>query len=86
MRKLPQRKLPPKPPEPPSLKLSQPIDDDHIWYVEVKSEKAKTTSRTPCRLTSLTRSFDASKDTWNVTVLGRWVTGDSRQWEQITTT
>ena len=53
------------------LKLDRDIDDKSLWYVSV-NDGISTTKR-PCKLSSLNESYLKQNKGWDVTVIGCWV-------------
>lgn len=66
---------------PAKLSIDRDIDDDHIWFVEIKFNGGS--KRMPCRESTLRRSFNAQNKSWDVGVLGRWINGNGGQFETI---
>lgn len=63
------------------LKLNIDINDEDLWHVKVTSKTR--IFKTPCRLSSLKTLFDLQKESWDVTVLGKWINSDSKQFIKL---
>jgi hypothetical protein len=67
----------------PKLTIDVPMDNNNIWHVRVVS--IGKTWEEPYRLDTLERRFALQDKDWNVTVLGKWINGDSQQFVKINT-
>ena len=64
-----------------TLTIDRTINDESLWYVEIFD--GENTSRRPCRLSSLTESFNKQKMSWIVKVIGQWIEMNGRNYKQF---
>ena len=54
-----------------TLTIDRTINDESLWYVEIFD--GQNISRRPCKLSTLTDSFNKQKLSWVVKVIGQWI-------------
>ena len=63
------------------LTIDRTINDESIWYVEIFD--GQNISRRPCKLSTLTESFNKQKLSWSVKVIGQWIEMNGRNYKQF---
>lgn len=64
-----------------TLTIDKAINDESLWYVEIFY--GENISRRPCKLSSLTESFNKQKLSWIVKVIGQWIEMNGRNYKQF---
>ena len=64
-----------------TLTIDRTINDESIWYVEIFD--GENISLRPCKLSSLTESFDKQKLSWIVKVIGQWIETNGKNYKQF---
>lgn len=64
-----------------TLTIDRTINDESLWYVEIFD--GENISLRPCRLSSLTESFNKQKMSWIVKVIGQWIEMNGRNYKQF---
>ena len=63
------------------LTIDRTINDESLWYVEIFD--GENISRRPCKLSTLTESFNKQKLSWIVKVIGQWIEMNGRNYKQF---
>ena len=61
--------------------IDRTINNESLWYVEIFD--GQNISRRPCKLSTLTESFDKQKLSWIVKVIGQWIEMNGRNYKQF---
>jgi len=64
-----------------TLTIDRTINDEALWYVEIFD--GGNISRRPCKLSTLTESFNKQKLSWVVKVIGQWIEMNGRNYKQF---
>ena len=64
-----------------TLNIDRTINNESLWYVEIFD--GENISRRPCKLSSLTESFNKQKLSWIVKVIGQWIEMNGRNYKQF---
>ena len=64
-----------------TLTIDRTINNESLWYVEIFD--GQNISRRPCKLSTLTESFDKQKLSWIVKVIGQWIEMNGRNYKQF---
>ena len=64
-----------------TLNIDRTINDESLWYVEIFD--GGNISRRPCKLSTLTESFNKQKLSWVVKVIGQWIEMNGRNYKQF---
>ena len=64
-----------------TLTIDRTINDESLWYVEIFD--GQNISRRPCKLSTLTDSFNKQKLSWVVKVIGQWIEMNGRNYKQF---
>lgn len=64
-----------------TLTIDRTINNESLWYVEIFD--GENISRRPCKLSSLTDSFNKQKLSWIVKVIGQWIEMNGRNYKQF---
>ena len=64
-----------------TLTIDRTINDEALWYVEIFD--GENISRRPCKLSTLTESFNKQKLSWIVKVIGQWIEMNGRNYKQF---
>ena len=64
-----------------TLNIDRTINNESLWYVEIFD--GENISRRPCKLSSLTESFNKQKISWIVKVIGQWIEMNGRNYKQF---
>jgi len=64
-----------------TLTIDRTINDESLWYVEIFD--GENISRRPCKLSTLTDSFNKQKLSWIVKVIGQWIEMNGRNYKQF---
>lgn len=63
------------------LTIDRTINNESLWYVEIFD--GENISSRPCKLSSLTESFNKQKLSWIVKVIGQWIEMNGRNYKQF---
>ena len=64
-----------------TLNIDRTINDESLWYVEIFD--GENIFRRPCKLSTLTESFNKQKVSWIVKVIGQWIEMNGRNYKQF---
>ena len=64
-----------------TLTIDRTINNESLWYVEIFD--GENVSRRPCKLSTLTESFNKQKLSWIVKVIGQWIEMNGRNYKQF---
>ena len=64
-----------------TLTIDRTINDESLWYVEIFD--GQNISRRPCKLSTLTESFNKQKLSWIAKVIGQWIEMNGRNYKQF---
>ena len=64
-----------------TLTIDRTINDESLWYVEIFD--GENIYRRPCKLSTLTESFNKQKLSWIVKVIGQWIEMNGRNYKQF---
>ena len=64
-----------------TITIDRTINDESLWYVEIFD--GGNISRRPCKLSTLTESFNKQKLSWSVKVIGQWIEMNGRNYKQF---
>ena len=64
-----------------TLTIDRTINDESLWYVEIFD--GQNISRRPCKLSTLTESFNKQKLSLSVKVIGQWIEMNGRNYKQF---
>ena len=64
-----------------TLNIDRTINDESLWYVEIFD--GENISRRPCKLSTLTESFNKQKLSLIVKVIGQWIEMNGRNYKQF---
>lgn len=64
-----------------TLTIDRTINDEALWYVEIFD--GGNISRRPCKLSTLTESFNKQKLSWIVKIIGQWIEMNGRNYKQF---
>lgn len=64
-----------------TLTIDRTINNESLWHVEIFD--GGNISRRPCKLSTLTESFNKQKLSWVVKVIGQWVEMNGRNYKQF---
>lgn len=64
-----------------TLTIDRTINNESLWYVEIFD--GENISRRPCKLSTLTESFNKQKLSWVAKVIGQWIEMNGRNYKQF---